>query len=131
MDEPYHYLRREQIGGTEFIIVGGEDHKTGQDTHPEARFDRLTAYAQERFGIVKPSHTWSAEVVESVDGLPYVGKSPGRQMSSSRPACGSGTTFASSRDPALSHGARRGSPHGGLFNPSRKSLWADAQKAFK
>ena len=47
--DPYHYVRLQGAGDAEVLIVGGEDHKTGQEENPEARFARLESWARERF----------------------------------------------------------------------------------
>jgi glycine/D-amino acid oxidase-like deaminating enzyme/nitrite reductase/ring-hydroxylating ferredoxin subunit len=72
-EDPYHYVRPYSHDGSRELIVGGEDHKTGQDDESEARFERLATYAA-RFGLEKPRHRWSSQVVEPVDGLPFIGK---------------------------------------------------------
>jgi glycine/D-amino acid oxidase-like deaminating enzyme/nitrite reductase/ring-hydroxylating ferredoxin subunit len=69
---PYHYLR-EHRG---VLIVGGADHKTGQADDTVARYCDLEEYTQRRFGPVSVRARWTAEVYESVDGLPYMGKAP-------------------------------------------------------
>jgi glycine/D-amino acid oxidase-like deaminating enzyme/nitrite reductase/ring-hydroxylating ferredoxin subunit len=72
-EDPYHYVRSHPHDGSRELIVGGEDHKTGQDDESAARFERLAAYAA-RFGLEKPRFRWSSQVVEPVDGLPFIGK---------------------------------------------------------
>ncbi len=83
--DPYHYVRLATIGadsasgspGHEVIIVGGEDHKTGQSDDAELRYDRLEAWARERFvemGDVE--ERWSGQVMETVDGLAFLGRNP-------------------------------------------------------
>ena len=39
--DPYHYVRLQVVGDHEVLIVGGEDHKTGQADDAAERFDRL------------------------------------------------------------------------------------------
>ncbi len=79
--DPYHYVRlagKARPGGTDTLIVGGEDHKTGQAHDGEERFDRLEAWAREHVpaaGAV--THKWAGQVMETVDGLAYLGKNPG------------------------------------------------------
>jgi glycine/D-amino acid oxidase-like deaminating enzyme len=60
------------------LLVGGEDHKTGQAEDTEAAFARLATYAQ-RLGLEKPQHRWSAQVIEPVDGLPFIGRNAGSE----------------------------------------------------
>src|SRR5882757_8038540 len=52
---PYHYVRlangdRENEG---ILVVGGEDHKSGQADDGEARFDRLEDWARAQWPMVK------------------------------------------------------------------------------
>jgi len=71
--DPYHYVRLAE--DDELLIVGGEDHKTGQETEPEARFTQLEAWARRYVPAVKEvSFRWSGQVMETVDGLAYIGR---------------------------------------------------------
>jgi glycine/D-amino acid oxidase-like deaminating enzyme/nitrite reductase/ring-hydroxylating ferredoxin subunit len=84
--DPYHYVRlqREDDGEGEnesgvydVLIVGGEDHKTGQEDDAEARFGRLEAWTRERFPQVESfAFRWSGQVLETVDGLAFIGRNP-------------------------------------------------------
>ena len=51
--DPYHYIRSYGHGDQAELLVGGEDHKTGQAEDTETAFARLTTYAQ-RLGLEKP-----------------------------------------------------------------------------
>jgi len=86
-DDPYHYVRlhrtsNAELGGdngdpVDILIVGGEDHKAGQAQDAEARFGSLEAWMRKRFsstGIVE--FRWSGQVMETVDGLAYIGRNP-------------------------------------------------------
>ena len=80
--DPYHYVRLHQddTGGkdSDLLIVGGEDHKTGQDEHPEKRFEALEKWARRRFPFSgKIAYRWSGQVEEPVDGLAFIGRNPG------------------------------------------------------
>jgi Rieske Fe-S protein len=55
-----------------YLIVGGEDHKTGQESDTEARFRRLSVYS-EQFGLTAVQNRWSGQIIEPVDGLPFIG----------------------------------------------------------
>ena len=60
------------------LIVGGEDHRTGQEDDADARYARLEEWARQRFGSLGPvTHRWSGQVQEPVDGLGYIGRNPG------------------------------------------------------
>jgi glycine/D-amino acid oxidase-like deaminating enzyme/nitrite reductase/ring-hydroxylating ferredoxin subunit len=83
--DPYHYIRiqsGEDRSGHELdydvLIVGGEDHKTGQADDTEERFVRLEQWARERFPMVeRVDYRWSGQVMEPVDYMAYIGKNPG------------------------------------------------------
>jgi glycine/D-amino acid oxidase-like deaminating enzyme/nitrite reductase/ring-hydroxylating ferredoxin subunit len=71
--DPYHYVR---LAG-DILIVGGEDHKTGQEDDATVRLSRLETWTRERFPIEAVEFKWSGQVIEPVDGLAYIGRNPG------------------------------------------------------
>jgi glycine/D-amino acid oxidase-like deaminating enzyme/nitrite reductase/ring-hydroxylating ferredoxin subunit len=83
-EDPYHYVRLKQAyptgtgesGDADLLIVGGEDHKTGQADDLEARFERLEQWTRERFPIEAVEFRWSGQVMEPADYLPYIGRNP-------------------------------------------------------
>jgi glycine/D-amino acid oxidase-like deaminating enzyme/nitrite reductase/ring-hydroxylating ferredoxin subunit len=77
--DPYHYLRVVESPGArdDVLLVGGEDHKTGQADDTEQRFARLTAWARARFPeAVQVDYHWSGQIMEPVDGLAFIGRNP-------------------------------------------------------
>ena len=78
--DPYHYVRihaDESNDDYELIIVGGEDHKTGQNADPENAYPKLETWMRERFPMAKEiTHQWSGQVMEPVDGLAFLGHNP-------------------------------------------------------
>lgn len=77
--DPYHYVRLQVPGDAADpvqVIVGGEDHKTGQDDDPTA-YVRLQEWAKARFpGIGRFTHAWSGQVLEPADSLAFIGRDP-------------------------------------------------------
>ncbi len=71
--DPYHYIRTYDSKEGNYVIVGGEDHKTGTQTDTEACFKKLEHYARERLEIGNITYKWSGQIIEPVDGLPYIG----------------------------------------------------------
>jgi Rieske Fe-S protein len=64
--------------GDEWLIVGGEDHKTGQADDAAERFRRLESWTRERFPSLESVRwRWSGQVLEPADGLGFIGRSPG------------------------------------------------------
>ncbi|MFC7518097.1 FAD-dependent oxidoreductase [Herbaspirillum sp. GCM10030257] len=78
--DPYYYVRLESPEGDtdhDILVIGGEDHKVGQDSHPEHRYKEIEAWARAHFpGVETVTYRWSGEVMEPADGLPFLGRNP-------------------------------------------------------
>lgn len=75
--DPYHYIRVEHLDDCDVLIVGGEDHKTGQEEDPKARYIFLEEWTRAHFPFVgKVIYRWSGQVIEPVDGIAYLGRNP-------------------------------------------------------
>jgi glycine/D-amino acid oxidase-like deaminating enzyme/nitrite reductase/ring-hydroxylating ferredoxin subunit len=79
MQDPYHYYRTQKIDNKPYLIVGGKDHKTGENCDTEQVFLKLRAHIQKDFNIREVTHQWSSQYFEPVDGLPYIGNLPGTE----------------------------------------------------
>jgi glycine/D-amino acid oxidase-like deaminating enzyme/nitrite reductase/ring-hydroxylating ferredoxin subunit len=132
--DPYHYLRIQRTPeGDDVLIVGGEDHKTGQEDDGDERFDRLEAWTRERFPQVQAAEfRWSGQVMEPIDSLALIGRNP----------LDSDNVFIATGDSGngMTHGTIAGmlltdlivgrdNPWAGLYDPSRKTLGAIAEFA--
>jgi len=71
--DPYHYTRWQETDEGTFMIVGGEDHRTGEEEDTEGCFQRLLDYTREHFGDVRERYRWSGQVIEPHGGLPLIG----------------------------------------------------------
>jgi glycine/D-amino acid oxidase-like deaminating enzyme/nitrite reductase/ring-hydroxylating ferredoxin subunit len=121
--DPYLYLRVDRKDTHDVIILGGEDHKTGQKTDTDACYRTLEQTLRE----LVPAGTvierrWSGQVIESVDGLPYIGEVQSGQFVATGFA-GNGMTFGTlagmmARDAAT--GTKN--PWRDLFAVERKTL---------
>lgn len=83
--DPYHYVRVQgsaaQLSGSrrrdgDLLIVGGEDHRVADLQDADLPYERLKQWAAERF----PAHRgdvarWSAQTIETFDGMPLLGRS--------------------------------------------------------
>ena len=75
--DPYKYIRLQRGESHDWVIVGGEDYKTGQKDDDRERLDRLEAWTRERFPTAESvDHRWSGQVLETSDGLAYIGPNP-------------------------------------------------------
>lgn len=76
--DPYHYIRLQSLDEQyDLLIVGGEDHKTGQANDADARYARLQIWTKERFPTAEEIlYRWSGQVMNADDGIAYIGKNP-------------------------------------------------------
>jgi len=124
---PYHYVRVAPLNASEdALIVGGEDHKTGQAHDPEERFARLVQWTRERWPQAgELRYRWSGQVMEPVDSLAFIGRNPADD----------GNVFIATGDSGngMTHGtiaglviadliAGRDNPWAKLYDPARKTL---------
>jgi glycine/D-amino acid oxidase-like deaminating enzyme/nitrite reductase/ring-hydroxylating ferredoxin subunit len=128
--DPYHYVRvvRGEQPDRERLVIGGEDHRTGQEDDGRARFDRLVAWARERFPMAGDVvRRWSGQILEPADGLAFIGRSPGMNPNVYMVTGDSGN--------GLTHGALAGillsdlilqhtNPWADLYDPARLSVGA-------
>lgn len=132
--DPYHYLRIESVDAADtnrafdILIVGGEDHKTGQAKDHRERYERLEEWTRERFPIIESiDYRWSGQVLEPIDGLAFIGRNP----------MDDDNVFVATGDSGngMTHGTIAGilltdlilgreNDWAALYNPSRKTLSA-------
>ncbi len=75
--DPYRYVRLQDTPEGELLIVGGEDHKTGQADDAEERYRRLEAWTRARFPMSgEVVLRWSGQVMEPMDAMAYIGRNP-------------------------------------------------------
>jgi Rieske Fe-S protein len=131
MADPYHYVRLVTPGGRTALLVGGEDHKTGQPgkEEPAARFERLETWARRWFPAAGSAVArWSGQVNEPADGIAFIGRVPTRHHS----AC---YVITGDSGMGLTHGTlgamlvtdlilRRANSWEHLYSPDRKVLKA-------
>jgi glycine/D-amino acid oxidase-like deaminating enzyme/nitrite reductase/ring-hydroxylating ferredoxin subunit len=78
-EDPYHYVRLQpDVGKTDYVIVGGEDHKSGEANDAEIRFARLENWARPLIpGLREVTHRWSGQVLDTIDYAGFIGRNPG------------------------------------------------------
>ena len=76
--DPYHYIRIQEESDHDVLIVGGEDHRTGQENDGDVRFQNLWKWTATRFpSAEKTIYQWSGQCFETHDGLAFIGKFSG------------------------------------------------------
>ena len=130
--DPYHYLRIQRADvragpdASDILIVGGEDHKTGQKDDAPERFRCLEEWVSERFPMAAHvAYRWSGQIMEPVDYMGFIGKNPGTDQNIYVATGDSGN--------GITHGAiagilltdlitKRKNPWAKLYDPSRVTL---------
>jgi glycine/D-amino acid oxidase-like deaminating enzyme/nitrite reductase/ring-hydroxylating ferredoxin subunit len=71
--DPYYYIRTHE----DLLIVGGEDHKSGQASDTAERHARLEAWARQRFPMMGSVElAWGGQIMETQDYLAFIGRNP-------------------------------------------------------
>ena len=129
--DPYHYIRLQDAPGSadsDILIIGGEDHKTGQADETSDRFTCLEEWARQRFPMIQSvEYRWSGQVMEPVDYMAYIGRNPGadRHIFVATGDSGNGMTHGTIAGILLTDlvlGLKN--PWAALYDPSRVKLGA-------
>ena len=77
--DPYHYVRLSRgADGRHMLIVGGEDHKSGEADDGSVRFAALEKWARALVSSLgEEVHRWSGQVMNTVDYCGFIGLNPG------------------------------------------------------
>lgn len=73
-DVPERSVRRQPYGDSDVLIIGGENHKAGQDPDTRNRYLTLAQWAQDNFTVEEFLYRWSTQDNSTADGLPYIGQ---------------------------------------------------------
>lgn len=120
--DPYYYLRIDRYADRDYAIFGGNDCKTGQEQDTRAVFSKLEVKLKEFLPQAQVADRWLGQVVETNDGLPFIGENDGCQFVATG-FCGNGFTLGTlaalmARDRFL----RKPNPWFELFEINRRKL---------
>jgi glycine/D-amino acid oxidase-like deaminating enzyme/nitrite reductase/ring-hydroxylating ferredoxin subunit len=126
LDDPYFYARHVRVDQRQLVIVGGADHKVGQENDARIRYGAIEHWSRAHFpALGDVCFRWSGQVMEPVDGLAFIGRNPmdDDNVYIVTGDSGHGLTHgtlagALIRDLILGHD----NPYAGLYDPSRKTL---------
>lgn len=124
--DPYHYTR---LHG-DYVLIGGEDHKTGTIENTGASYEKLIEYAHAKWGVSEIAYRWSGQITRPVDGLPYIGRAPlSRHEYVATGYTGNGMTFGTIAGMLLSDEVLgRANSWSKLYDATRINLRASAFK---
>ncbi len=92
---PYHYFRLQELNGKTQIIFGGADHRADLPVSREKSYKILLVDAKRLFGedlLVK--RRWAGPILESIDGLPYIGRDKRTGLYHAFAFSGNGLTYS-------------------------------------
>ena len=72
-DDPTRSLRYTPVNGEPLVLIGGENHKTGQGPDTMLHYLALEAFAEKTLGIEEYVYRWSAQDLITLDKVPYIG----------------------------------------------------------
>jgi len=120
--DPYDYLRIDRHHGFDYVVFGGEDHKTGQKRNTKRPYARLFARLKRMIPQARVDHRWSGQIISTPDGLPYIGENAERQFVATG-YCGNGITFGTLAAMMACDWVRgRKNPWSDLFAVDRKKI---------
>lgn len=68
-------LRSVKIDGEEYVLIGGESHKTGQGINTIKHYEALEQFAKQLYGEnIEIKYRWSTQDLITLDKLPYIGE---------------------------------------------------------
>ena len=119
--DPYHYTRPQVADGKHYLIVGGEDHRTGEETRTDIHYDNLIEYTRTRFAGGPVKYRWSGQIIEPVDGLPFIGPNSGSShVFVATGYAGNGITFGTLAGMMFAdYVAGRKNPYADLYDATR------------
>lgn len=77
-EDPVRSLRSVSINGEDYVIVGGENHKTGQGICTMKHYENLRQFGEDLLGIRHIAYRWSAQDLTTLDKVPYIGQASAR-----------------------------------------------------
>jgi glycine/D-amino acid oxidase-like deaminating enzyme/nitrite reductase/ring-hydroxylating ferredoxin subunit len=123
---PYHYVRLYQDAQLDhdILVVGGEDHKTGQADDGQRRYEQLKVWSDQHFPAGDVAWQWSGQVLEPADGLAFIGLSPsGDNVYVVTGDSGNGMTHGTIAGPLITDLLLgRSNPWAELYSPSRSVM---------
>jgi Rieske Fe-S protein len=79
-EDPYHYVRLHPWGEHDLLIIGGEDHRSGDSDDGEQRLARLEMWARRHFPEMgRIAYRWSGQCLETPDYVAFIGQRPGAE----------------------------------------------------
>lgn len=94
--EPYHYFRVDGREGYDRLIIGGADHLDVLDLDHEINSSVVRKYTKKLFAQCKCEEIrhWSGSILNSIDGLAFIGETKGGNIFYAFSFSGTGLTYS-------------------------------------
>jgi glycine/D-amino acid oxidase-like deaminating enzyme len=132
---PYHYFRIDSLPDFDRIIFGGEDHRKEIPISEKKNYNALVYYLNKLLPNIKYTivRKWSGEIIETIDGLPYIGSyskiNPNMLIDTG--FSGNGMTYATIASQIFTDIVLKNkNPYKELYNASRKTKLFNFFKKF-
>lgn len=128
-EQPCHYIRG-MPSSPGLLLVGGEDHTTGEVTDTKKSYADLERYCRGHFDVQSIEYSWSTQDQYSFDKLPFIGPVPGAEHHYVATGFkGTGMTYGTLSGIIISDLIAKGnSPYASVYSPGRFDLMASGQK---
>jgi glycine/D-amino acid oxidase-like deaminating enzyme/nitrite reductase/ring-hydroxylating ferredoxin subunit len=121
--DPTRSVRVASDGGREVLVVVGERHRVGEPPPSGEPYERLAAWAAERFGMDEPSDHWTTHDLYPFDGLPFIGRMGSSHVSVATGFAAWGMTGAAIAADVLTAQLTTGAhPDAAMYDPSRPDV---------
>jgi glycine/D-amino acid oxidase-like deaminating enzyme/nitrite reductase/ring-hydroxylating ferredoxin subunit len=71
--QPFHSLRPHPLGEEDVLLIGGENHKTGEGGSTADRYRRVEDFARRHFEVQSFEYRWSTHDPVTTDRVPFIG----------------------------------------------------------
>ncbi len=71
--QPFHSLRPHPLEGEDILLVGGENHKTGEGGSTAERYRKVEEFARKHFKVRSIEYRWSTHDPVTTDRVPFIG----------------------------------------------------------
>jgi glycine/D-amino acid oxidase-like deaminating enzyme/nitrite reductase/ring-hydroxylating ferredoxin subunit len=131
-EEPCHYIRKVP-SSPGLVLVGGEDHITGEIEDTKKRYAMLEKFCRDHFRLESIDYSWSSQCNYSFDTLPFIGKLPGSDHQYVATGFkGTGMTYGTLSGMVISDLISYGvNPYEALYSPGRVNVLASGEMFLK
>lgn len=119
---PYHYARVDAGASRDRLIIGGEDHRSDVKVNEKKNFDALEMYLKEILPSVQYEITrkWKGRIVESGDGIAYIGRTTNHSVFYATGYSGNGLTYGTITAQLFrDHVLENPNPLASIYSPKR------------